>query len=357
MPIRFRSLLLLALLSFQACAEELKVPTLDFAEGKAAIQRFLSDYDAFAKDASFFDQPRTAAEWGCPVAQDQLYMAAGLFGALPDKAAATAKMTRKRFRELGMDPDAVSGALPKYEDVSMTPLKSACVAGKLDGEIEMLVSYVSRSEFSNPVTYKERQINVHTVNTNRNTSRVSANFKAGEFRGLNRTISRMFNSSESDYSDPEYAELLKSTMATSNKIVAEQQKHPMLMFMYPDPKNFSTFSLSREAKVSAGLFGVNADYPVKVRSNFKVVESEGREIYYSYENEVISQKMPMRNGKPHGDQTIWMANYLKASNLRLDQMPGMERARIVIVNGVELIEKRQCYIDGVMTQAVDCPSN
>lgn len=357
MQSRFSSLLLLALISAPVCAEELKVPTVESPEGQAAIQRFLADYAMVVKDPAYFDAPATPPDWACPVAQDQQYMAAGLWGAIPEKLAAMSKQTRKHFRELGMDPDMAKGAMPKYEDIRIIPLKTACAGGKLEGDVELLVSFVSRTEFNTPVTFKERKVNNHIVNTSRQTNRVSAKFKAGELISQSRTISRMFFSTATDYDDAEYAALIKSAMSTSNKIVDEQQKHPMLTFTYPDVKTFASFSVSRQAKVSAGLFGVNAEYPLKVLSNFKVVESDGREMHYTYSDTVINQKMPMRNGKAHGDQILYMDNYLKAANMRLDQVPGMERARIVTINGVELIEKRQCYIDGVMTQTTDCPTN
>jgi hypothetical protein len=43
--------------------------------------------------------------------------------------------------------------------------------------------------------------------------------------------------------------------------------------------------------------------------------------------------------------------------MRLDQMPGMERARLVTVNGVEMLETRNCFIEGVMTKALVCPKD
>lgn len=341
-----------------AQAYDLKFPEPDWPAGQAAVETFKADFAAWEKDPNFFELPAEEPAWPCAVSEESRYKAAGLLMALPEFAAKTAKMTRKHFRELGMDPGSADKAMAKYEDVKIVPLSGNCKAGKLDGEVEVLVQYVTVAEFNNTMPFKERHINSKTINRSRFTQRVVSQFAAGNFKTMQRSIGKMLMNSETTYDDAEFTAMIKnsSSLAASNAITEEMRKRPLLMFIYPVKGSQATFTLSQEPKISAGLFGVNSEFKDKLRVSFTRPLSDDSDEMLSYENGVMSMRSRMKGGKMHGDLITWTPNYLKAANMRLDQMPNMERARIVEINGVEMIENRQCYIDGVQTKTTDCPA-
>lgn len=351
-------LLPLLLVAPLAQAYELKFPEPDWPAGQAAVETFKADFAAWEKDPNFFELPAAEPAWPCAVSEENRYKAAGLSMALPDFAAKMAKMTRKHFRELGMDPAAADKAMAKYEEVKIVPLRGSCKAGKLDGDVEVLVQYLAVSEFNNTTPFKERYVNSKTVNRSRFTQRVVSQFAAGNFKTMQRSIGKMQMNSETTYDDAEFNAMVKnsSSMATSNAITDEMRKRPMLMFIYPQQGNHATFNVSQEPKISSGLFGVNADFKDKLRVYFTRPTGDDTDDFIGYEDGVMNMRSPRRGGKMHGDMVTWTPNYLKASNLRIDQMPNMERARIVEINGVEMIENRQCHINGVPTKTTDCPT-
>lgn len=101
--------LLLALLFVvpHANAYDLKLPSPDWEAAQVVVRAFQADLAAWEKEAAFFDFPATEPAWPCNVGTDERYQAAGLMMALPDFAAKQAKLTRKHFRELGMDAEPV----------------------------------------------------------------------------------------------------------------------------------------------------------------------------------------------------------------------------------------------------------
>lgn len=351
--------LLLALLFVvpHANAYDLKLPSPDWEAAQVAVRAFQADLAAWEKEAAFFDFPAIEPAWPCNVGTDERYQAAGLMMALPDFAAKQAKLTRKHFRELGMDAEPAK-KIGKYEDIRILPLRAACKAGKLDGEVEVLAQYVMVSQFENTVPFKERYINSKTTSRMSHTQRVVSRFEGGVFKGMVRTIGKMFSSTETVYDDAEFNSLMKnsSSMAASAALTADIQKRPTITFSYGGKGNFASFSVSQEPVISAGLLGVNADFKDKLRVFFSRPTGDDTDEFISYENGLLSMRSPRRGGKMHGEMVTWSPNYLKASGLRLDQMPNMERAKIVEIDGVELIENRQCFIDGVLTKTTDCPA-
>lgn len=352
-----RLLLALLFVVSHANAYDLKLPSPDWEAAQVAVRTFQADLAAWEKEAAFFDFPATEPAWPCNVGTDERYQAAGLMMALPDFAAKQAKLTRKHFRELGMDAEPVK-KIGKYEDIRILPLRAACKAGKLDGEVEVLAQYVMVSQFENTVPFKERYINSKTTSRMSHTQRVVSRFEGGVFKGMVRTIGKMFSNTETVYDDAEFNSLMKSnsSMVASAALTADIQKRPTITFSYVGKGNFASFSISQEPVISAGLLGVNADFKDKLRVFFSRPTGDDTDEFISYENGLLSMRSPRRGGKMHGEMVTWSPNYLKASGLRLDQMPNMERARIVEINGVELIENRQCFIDGVLTKTTDCPA-
>lgn len=61
-------------------------------------------------------------------------------------------------------------------------------------------------------------------------------------------------------------------------------------------------------------------------------------------------------GQMHGEVMSYSENYLKKNNIRLDQQLGMENAREVTMNGVDLIATRTCYQQGVPVKISPCPA-
>lgn len=137
----------------------------------------------------------------------------------------------------------------------------------------------------------------------------------------------------------------------------------MLMYTAPDEGGLmGIFTVATTPKFSAGLFGMTTTFERQVTSMFMSgITGKGRSVQkmQSYTGAAFTMDMEqgMRDGKPNGEQIIRTENHFRKNNIRMDQVPGFENARIVSVNGVEMIEQRNCYIDGALVKTATCPKD
>jgi hypothetical protein len=128
-------------------------------------------------------------------------------------------------------------------------------------------------------------------------------------------------------------------------------------YMLPESDLSAMFTVSMAPK--AGLFSMS--WEQQLMSTFsRGLLTQGAPSTVSYKNAALSsitQSPRMVNGKMHGEHITRSENYLKASGMRLDQVPGMEQARMVTVEGVEMIETRMCFIDGAIVKTTNCPKD
>jgi hypothetical protein len=112
-----------------------------------------------------------------------------------------------------------------------------------------------------------------------------------------------------------------------------------------------------EKKVLGGLFGVSVTPVPTLLTTLTLPVDEHHTRTQMYKNDSPLSTGGMKDGKQHGEQVLYMENYLKKLHLRLDQQPGMENAREVTINGVDMIEKHSCMQNGAPVKMSPCPAD
>lgn len=320
------------------------------AQQQAWVQRFAADLERVTRDTGYFTPPASPMAWPCEITQRALYMAAGLIMALPEEARKVQALTRKTMREAGLDPDS-AGKGEEYTFIRVTPLRAACKDGKIDGEVELLSEYETKMESSHSMSMGQKLVTNRTRNTTQGVRRIVLRFKDGESVGQEYAVARSRTRSVTESDDPQ----MQAAMARSANSGPDE---PTLIYNYmtPDSDKMAMFVISM---VPRAVF-VTMTWDKQLMTTFSEGMRSGEMRSVSYKNEALSGKTRgprMREGKMHGEQVMQMENYLKATGMRLDQMPGMEQARMVMVDGVEMIETRNCYSDGVMIKTATCPAD
>lgn len=104
---------------------------------KAVLQQFVKFQPQLESDSTYA-MPATTPELPCPVAEIDLYRILGLNQLHPELRAEQEKQTRKALRLSGYASNNMSDS---YSNIRVVPVKVQCVSGKLDGNLEFLVSY------------------------------------------------------------------------------------------------------------------------------------------------------------------------------------------------------------------------
>lgn len=312
----------------------------------------------YIKDKPFIDSPTLMAmpnpvpAWPCAVPEIEQYKLAGLNMAHPELRGDIEKMTRKAFREAGMSTDM----MPKttYSNIQIIPLKAQCVNGKLDGELQILATY-DKSDISHlTMPFGTGLVKGETVMNMHNVSRFHKTIKGGELSPVMTTFMQMTIQSETHYDN----EQMEAQTRKSNEQLGLNKPTTSRVTMYTGQGGtMASFTESEEKKVSGGLFGVNVKTVPSLLTSFTLPIDAHRSQSLSYKEKQLLAISGMKDGKAHGDQVIYMDNYLKKINQRLDQQQGMENAREVTINGVDLIEQRNCYQNGAPVKISPCPAD
>lgn len=345
-------LTLLGFASFPALA--LNFPNPPQPGDQALVKRFQADFARIKADPNYFKPPAAPMAMPCEVPQRDLYTPLGLVMAIPEEAEKIRLMTRKGLRDLGMDPETAAKPM-QYNNIRITPLKTACKDGKLDGETEFLVQYDSLMETVNDINLGAKSVKMTMRLMSQDVSRYFLVFKDGKHQDTERYhVIQSVLRNETLYDDAQTA----ATMS-KNKIPDSPAPQVAVFYMNTPARQITSFTVSMAPKFSGGLFGVSTSFNEQLDSNFMsgLGGPVTKTLIYKDDKFSTSSETPMKNDKYHGDQIQVMENYLKASGMRLDQMPGMERARLVTVNGVEMLETRTCFIEGVMTKVQTCPKD
>jgi len=335
-------------------AQALEFPNPPQPEAQALVKRFQADYTRIKADPNYFKPPPTPMAMPCEVPQRELYTPLGLHMAIPEEAEKIRLMTRKQLRDMGMDPDTAAKPM-QYNNIRITPIKAACAAGKLDGEAEFLVQFDTLMENSNNINLGAKTVKMTMKMMTQQASRYFLSFKDGKIQdGDKYHVTQLSMRNETLYDDAQMAATMSKT-----KIPDAPEPQVSLTYMNFGAGQMATFTVSMAPKISAGLFGVNTSFQQQLDSHFTtgLGQSLNRMEMYKNGKLFMTSETPMKNGKYHGEQVQVQENYLKASGMRLDQMPGMEKARLVTVNGVEMLETRNCFIAGVLTKAQTCPKD
>ncbi len=344
--------LTLGFASFSAVA--LDFPNPPQPEAQALVKRFQADYARIKADPNYFKPPAAPMAMPCEVPQRDLYQPLGLFMAIPEEAEKIRLMSRKQLRDMGMDPE--TAAMPmQYSNIRITPIKAACKNGKLDGEAEFLVQFDTLMENVNNMDLGAKKVKMTMRMMSQQVSRYFLTFQDGKVQDTERYhVNQSALRNETLYDDAQ-------TTQTMSKTKIPDAPEPQVSVFYTNFQagQMTTFTVSMAPKITGGLFGVNTSFQQQLDSHFMSGISGPISKMAMYKNDkfFMTSESPMKNGKNHGEQVQVQENYLKASGMRLDQMPGMEKARLITVNGVEMLETRNCFIDGVLTKAQTCPKD
>jgi hypothetical protein len=343
---------LAAMASFAALALELPNPQQPAAQ--ALVKRFQADYPRIKADPNYFKPPAAPMAMPCEVPQRDLYTPLGLHLAIPEEAEKIRLMTRKQLRDMGMDPDTAAKPM-QYSNIRITPIKAACKNGKIDGEAEFLVQFDTLMENVNSMLIGAKMVKMTTKMATQQSNRYFLIFKDGKAEDGERFHASLTSiRNETLYDDAQMA-------ATMSKTKIPDAPEPQVSLNYQNHAvgQMATFTVSMAPKISAGLFGVNTSFQQQLDSHFMsgLRDSMHRMEMYKNDKFFMTSETPTKNGIYHGEQVQVQENYLKASGMRLDQMPGMEKARLITVNGVEMLETRNCFINGVLTKALSCPKD
>lgn len=346
----------LTLLGFAGAAAALDFPNPPQPEAQALVKRFQADYTRIKADPNYFKPPAAPMAMPCEVPQRDLYTPLGLHMAIPGEDEKISRMSRKQLRDLGLDPDAGASQI-KYSNIRITPVKAACKDGKLDGDAEFLVQFDTLMELVNDMDLGTKKVKMTTRLASQQVSRYFLTFKDGKaLDGEKYHANQSAMRNRTLYDDAQVAQ-------TMSKSDIPDAPEPQVSLNYTNfmAGRMAVFTVSMAPKISAGLFGVNTSFQQQLDSQFTtgldMMQAPYRMEMYKNDKLFMTMETPVKNGKYHGEQVQVQENYLKASNLRLDQMPGMERARLVTVSGVEMLETRNCYIDGIMTKTLNCPKD
>ncbi|MEO8023578.1 hypothetical protein [Polaromonas sp.] len=338
--------------SFSALA--LDLPNPPQPEAQALVKRFQADYARIKADPNYFKPPAAPMAMPCDVPQRDLYQPLGLFLAIPEEAEKIRLMSRKQLRDMGMDPEAA--AMPtKYSNIRITPIKASCKDGKLDGETEFLVQFDTLMENINNMLIGEKKVKMTMRMQSQQASRHFQVFKDGKLQVTESlVVTQQALRNETLYDDAQMAQMMEKS-----KVPDAPEPQVVVLYTNFQAGQTTSFTVSMAPKITGGLFGVNVNFQQQLDSQFTTGLNGPVNKMTMYKNDkfFMSSETPMKNGTSHGEQVQVQENYLKASGMRLDQMPGMETARLVTVNGVEMLETRTCFIQGVLTKAMACPKD
>lgn len=314
------------------------LPTPPQAEAQEYVKSFAADYERVSADPAYLVAPSKAGEWSCELSETEKYTAFGLSMALPEEMEKARKQIRKSLREAGMDPD--SATLMKYENIRIIPVSAQAKEGKLDGEADVWTEYTMSNDSSQSMNMGEKTIEFKTSSRSEVKSRGRYVFEAGVLKTS--VVVQMIETKISTI----YSDAAMNTMMEKNKLPPAA---PTLNFIYGGSPVFKqiSFMVADSPIVKAGLLKPSVKYKPQV--TLMLISDAGED---RMKMEMYQGKRPLsigytKNGKPDGEQIIYMEDFVTKSKMRLDQMPGMERAKFVTINGEQLIEKRTYFKNGL----------
>ncbi len=341
---RFPSFIVLASLASPCFAGDL--PTVDNPAAKEMIDQFVKDR-ALLQSPDLFAMPNPVPAWPCDVPETERYKLAGLMMAHPELRRDIEKSTRKMMREMGI----ANSPGTTYSNIQIIPLKAQCEAGKLEGELQILASYDSRMEIAT-TTPMGAEIVKGTSTTNMHfLVRSRRTMHAGAEQGMLTAFMETTTRTDTHYDNAQ----MEAQMQKSSKELGLNKPVMSRSINYTSKEGiYASFTESKDKQVSGGLFGVSVKEVPSLLAMFMTPVDEHRRRTETYKDGKLLGVSWMKDNKPHGEQIIYSDNYLKKNGMRIDQMTNMENAREVTIDGVDLIETRNCYQNGVPIKTDKC---
>lgn len=308
------------------------------------LERYRTESPGFAA-ADFLTMPATLPAWPCEVSEKDQYKLAGLIMAHPELKKDIAKQTRKQLRQMGIDANAVGEQ--KYSDIKFAPIVATCKDGKIDGEVQLLVSYKMQMENKSSFMMGEKQVGIMSTIESQNVNRVHFTAKAGERTGDSLMIAKIRSASKTTYDDPKMTSMMGGKM--------DVKPIDMVMVTYGTANGqMAMFNEIDSVKVTSGFLAPSIKTEKALSSTFIIALDDNRSELRGYTNKRLTTISHMKGGKPHGENITYMDNVYKTLGQRIDQIPGMENAREVMIDGVAMIEMRTCMQEGVRIKTSTC---
>lgn len=310
----------------------------DLPEAQAVIERFRADYPIMSQPA-YLNEPK-GIEWPVEISRDDQYRWFGLYMALPEEARKVMRGSRRMFREMGMDTTAVDNMT--YSNIRIIPMAARVEDGKLTGDIEVWTSFETSTTSENTVNTGRANVTMTTTVKTETVARGMYRMIEDEhgLRAVPVVIARKIRSTNtSRSSDPAMqrnldraANRAPSAWNTQLQYIADIKPLTSAAFMFLD---LPEFGASGAPKIRRQLMTI-----LMIEDN----ERDARSL--SYTGRHLASVLPLRDGKQHGDQFVYMPDFTRGTGMQLSQMPGMENARVIRRDGMSLIEQRTVWRDG-----------
>ncbi|MFH1500142.1 MAG: hypothetical protein ABII82_20235 [Verrucomicrobiota bacterium] len=314
--------------------------TPDLPEVQPVMERFRADWPVLSKPA-YLAEPKGIA-WPVEVSQEDQYRWFGLYMALPEESRKVMRSSRRLFREMGMDPSTLGQM--EYSNIRIVPISARAEDGKLTGDVEVWASYETTSSTENTINMGKGNVTMTTISKTETVARGIYRMIEDEHgpRAVPVVVARktrMRNTSRS--SDPVMQRNLDRAAKnnatpwnTHVQYIADIKPLTSATFLFLDLPEFTARPTSTP-KMSRQLMSM-----LMIEDNERDMRS------LTYTGRHLTSVAPFRDGKQHGDQFVYMADFTRGSSVPLEQMPGMENARKIQRDGISLIEMRTTWRDG-----------
>ncbi len=312
-----------------------ELPESDDPEIQAIVKRYAADYTE-ASAPGFFNKPAGIA-WPCEVSQEDQYRWFGLRFAIPGEWEQIQKGNKKLLRSVGINPNATKP--PEYSDIKIIPLAASAKDGRLDGDVEVWVSYRTFERNEVPMATDGERQTMTMITRNKSISRGVYRFTNGEPNATGALVLRslMDISMETTYSDPQMQKMMAS--------VPTPKTEPSITVFYfsgIEPIERATFSTMPAVEIRGRV-----KTPAKTMAIFQRKITDDESVSYTYMGRRLQSRTPMRDGKPHGESVTYLDDVTQGGKFPLNRMPGFEDAKIVVIKGERLVEKITYFENGV----------
>lgn len=298
------------------------------------------------KSPQFLAFPASTMAMPCEVPPEKLYPLIGLGMALKETKAEIDKQGAKLMRKMGMDMESDH----TYSDIRIEPLRAQCVNGKLDGEAEFLVSHSAKMMTKTRVDMLGEATDMTSTMSTKNVSRYQLQLKEGELAGESIVVQLVDAVNTVEYSSP----AVKKMMASAPKLPPSKS---LMVLMNNSQGHMTTFNEVPSVKVTKGLFMAGVDTGVALQTTLTIPVAPGYVRSLVFMDKDLLGSSGYKNGKPHGEHILYSDNIYKTLGQKLDRQVGMENVKEVVINGKDMLETRNCFINGEQVKVATCPAS
>lgn len=339
---------LCALVPFAAANAAYEFPKIEDAKARAMLERTgmtpqkLEQAFKFAKPAP--------QEWPCEAPKAEMLTMAGLMDAIPADQLSEehrktmtelARVMRKTYRDMGMDPAA--GSKNTYSNLTLVPIKAQCVEGKVEGEVDYFVSYdkVSVTEIEQYSPHSQKMEKTKSTSRSSAEQLMRVQIANGKVTRGGSTLSRMKVSTSFEFSNP----ALKPSSTPPQDIFNAT-------YTFADGQ--VTFSPMASTEISSGFLGPKVSSSTKLMTMVTVIGDKHNDTF-TYNGTDYTGSMRQNRETNTMLSITYMDNFAKKLGQKVSEMPGMSHMKEVVMNGKDMLETRTCTVDYKPVKIEPCP--